>query len=123
MLLISKEGRFDPKLYSEEELRAALQCLGGFFDAYLRAGVSGESVDWEDLDKVIEFAGAELPRLVEANERAFNDKRGCNVLLTGNAFVDIPKTWSGSTANLPIAGSLDDLQIFRRSTDFELDDK
>ena len=70
MLLISEKDRCNPALYSEEELRAALECVDNLFGDYQRGELRGGSMDWEDVNTTHDVAAKAIPRLAEASRRA-----------------------------------------------------
>ena len=58
--------RFNPDLYTKEELRASLECNAHLLDDYRRGKERGGSMEWEDVDSTHQTILNNLPRLVEA---------------------------------------------------------
>lgn len=66
---IPVEARCDPALYTEAELRAALECVDNLFGEYLRGKLRGGEMSWEDLDSTHDAAQVDLRRLAAASVR------------------------------------------------------
>lgn len=70
---ISPDDRFNPALYTQSELRQALETVGNLFDDYLR-GAEVQHMEWENLDHTHRLAQIGLPRLEEANRLSWNSE-------------------------------------------------
>ncbi len=70
---IVPEDRFNPALYTQEELRQALETVGSLLDNYMQGEERGQ-MEWEDLDATHELARSGLPRLEEANRQAWGSE-------------------------------------------------